>query len=364
MKKHFAIALAVFMTVQLFCASYCLSQNTNDFLFVGKYGKQPKLAFDSKDRAALVYGNGEAIFSAITTDSGKSFSKPAQVGLLSGMMLGKRRGPQVAWVKDGIVVSAIGAAGDIISWNSKNDGKSWIGPVTITDKRGAAKEGLHAICGGDANAVFAVWIDLRDSKSKLYGSRSLDAGKTWSENLLIYESPSGTICECCAPSAVFGPSNTLNVMWRNSVEGARDLYLIKSNDGGVSFGLAEKLGKGTWPLQACPMDGGSLAVNSKGEVFTVWRREDKIYLSQGKDEKLLGTGTQPVIAISDTDAIYIAWHEKGSIQLLYPGETTPREISKGYFPSLSISKAEKSAPFLIWEMNEGRQSGIWTSVIP
>ncbi|KAJ3054740.1 hypothetical protein HK102_011471, partial [Quaeritorhiza haematococci] len=53
-------------------------------------------------------------------------------------------------------------------------------------------------------------------------------------------------------------------MWRNSLKGARDLFLADSSDGGRTFSPAEKLGRGTWPLNACPMDGGAVAVGPAG----------------------------------------------------------------------------------------------------
>jgi len=59
--------------------------------------------------------------------------------------------------------------------------------------------------------------------------------------------------------------------------GNRDLYLIESWDAGKSFGREQKLGNGSWALNACPMDGGGLAIDKKGNLTTVWRREDKYF---------------------------------------------------------------------------------------
>ena len=64
--------------------------------------------------------------------------------------------------------------------------------------------------------------------TKLYGARSRDGGVTWSKNVLIYESPDGTICQCCHPSAAFDPGGQVLVMWRNCLGGARDMYLKSS----------------------------------------------------------------------------------------------------------------------------------------
>src|SRR5919199_1471209 len=69
------------------------------------------------------------------------------------------------------------------------------------------------------------------------------------------------------------------MMFRNWINGNRDLYLITSSNNGKTFGQAQKLGVGNWKLNGCPMDGGGLAVNKNGTAETVWRREGKIYAS-------------------------------------------------------------------------------------
>ena len=50
----------------------------------------------------------------------------------------------------------------------------------------------------------------------------------------------------------------------NSLDGNRDMYLVRSEDGGRTFGPPEKLGAGTWKLAACPMDGGDLVRGGGG----------------------------------------------------------------------------------------------------
>jgi hypothetical protein len=54
---------------------------------------------------------------------------------------------------------------------------------------------------GGNGLIFTTWLDLRAQGTRLYGSTSTDGGATWSPNALVYESPSGSVCECCHPSA-------------------------------------------------------------------------------------------------------------------------------------------------------------------
>ena len=160
--------------------------------------------------------------------------------------------------------------------------------------------------------LFCTWLDLRSKGTKLYCSISKDGGATWSANKLVYESPWGTICQCCHPSAVFDPKGKLYVMFRNALDGNRDMYLVESANGSTSFGSAVKLGGGTWPIEACPMDGGMLAAGKDGAP-TVWRRENELFecLAKGQ-EKPMGVGKQPWIALG-SDGAYQVWMFQGGI---------------------------------------------------
>ena len=86
-------------------------------------------------------------------------------------------------------------------------------------------------------------------------------------------------------------------MWRNWLGGSRDFYVASSSDGGATFQAAEKLGRGTWPLNACPMDGGGIISAGKNGVFTTWRREDRVFTARsGEAEVEIGAGKDPALA--------------------------------------------------------------------
>ena len=88
--------------------------------------------------------------------------------------------------------------------------------------------------------AFVVWLDLRGNKrNKIYGANSNDGGRSWSQNILIYTSPDTTVCECCKPSVAM-QGNNVYVMFRNWLNGNRDLYVIQSSNGGTSFAQARR----------------------------------------------------------------------------------------------------------------------------
>ncbi len=279
----------------------------------GQPNRQPHLAALGSE-LALTYGAGDAIYFTGSKDAGKTWSKPVTVGEQGKLSLGMRRGPRIAVTKDAIVVTAIagekgrGADGDVMSWRSVDHGATWSAPTRVNDVAASAREGLHSLAAGGRNTLFATWLDLREKGTRLYGSVSKDGGRTWSRNLLVYHSPSGSVCECCHPTAVVDSEGVIGVMFRNSLEGNRDMYLVKSADGGARFGTATKLGSGSWKLNACPMDGGSVTLGPKNSVLSVWRREGNLFLSSGDDETPLGPGRQPVLA-QTSKATFLAWTE-------------------------------------------------------
>lgn len=153
-----------------------------------------------------------------------------------------------------------------------------------------------------AGNIYVAWLDLRTKATALYGSSSKDDGKTWSANELLYTSPEGHICECCHPSVQVGNNGEAFVMFRNWFQGARDMYVVSVKDRKVS-----KLGNGTWPLDACPMDGGGLAVDAD-HLFAAWRRDGNVFWNElGKPEVDLGKGKDPAI-IATLSGPFVAWN--------------------------------------------------------
>src|SRR5206468_968 len=95
---------------------------------------------------------------------------------------------------------------------------------------------------------------------------------------------------CCDPSLVAMGHGEFAVMWRNVLGGSRDFYMLRLRDG-RPVGPAVKQGDGTWKLDACPMDGGGIAVHD-GQVASAWRREHDIYLAAYGAFVRLGSGAR------------------------------------------------------------------------
>jgi len=341
-------SLNFFLIITLFFVSVCCNnqitiKNSDNVI---AHGQMPNLTKDNSNQIHLVYGSGDSILYSLSDDHGNTFSKPSLISILTGLAASHMRGPQIAATSNGLVVTACTNSGNIFSYTSDGDG-GWTPGSRVNDVDTVAKENLMAL-GADGNNAFAVWLDLRDGHNKLFGARSTDGGKTWSKNNIVYSSPDSTVCECCKPS-VMVKGEDVYVMFRNWLNGNRDLYLINSSNAGVSFGQAQKLGNGSWPLNGCPMDGGGLALNKNGKPETVWNREGIIYACQPeKEEKKLGEGKNCTMESVNGKNVY-AWVEDGNVILMKP-QGMKKNLGKGQLPVLKATNKEHI--LCVWEKDK------------
>lgn len=324
--------------------------------------REPQMAVRGST-VALAFGAGNGIYFAISHDSGKTFSPPHEIAEAAVIPLTRHRGPRIVFTGDALVITAVAGKtaaagphahglpsdGDLIAWRSTDDGKTWSKGIVVNDVPGSPTEGLHALAAEGHGRLFAAWLDHRGGHgTKLYGAESRDGGATWSKNVLIYESPEGTICECCAPSLAVDSHGGVFVMWRNWLDGSRDMYLARSGDG-LRFSKPEKLGSGTWKLNACPMDGGGIVVEN-GAVVSVWRRDHDVYLdTAGQPETRIGTGTDPSIS-AGASGVFAIWSTPSGLLAKVPGKADPVELgAKGSFPD--IVALPRTGALAAWEDN-------------
>ena len=302
--------------------------------------RQPQLAA-AHGVVGMTFGSGSSIYFASSSDQGATWNAPVKVAEAGLLALGRHRGPRVAILKNAIVISAVVGekgtkqAGTLTAWRSVDQGKTWARAGVINDVAEAAREGLHAMAAGDDGSLFAAWLDLRAKGTQLYGAKSTDGGVTWSKNAPVYTSPDGTICQCCHPTLAVDPNGQVHAMWRNVINGSRDLYVASSSDG-VHFAGAAKLGEGTWKLDACPMDGGGLAVEN-GKITSAWRRDGDIFLTEpgSAKERRVGPGKDVAVARSAKHETYLVWTKDGGLQVLTPKSTQPEALAaEGGFASL------------------------------
>lgn len=339
----------MFKKITLFLFISLSAARAQQTLFSAK-GLQPALCAGEKESIEMVFGKGKAIYYSFSGDKGQHFSTPVLVDSLPGLHLGVSRGPQIASSRQSTVITAIDKHGDVYAYVRNRTTGTWQTKRRVNDVPEIAKEGFNALASDGKGTFFVLWLDLRDDKqNKLYGSVSHDGGLTWSKNKLIYRSPDATVCECCQPSVLMNDQRVY-VMFRNWLNGSRDMYVTASEDGGSTFLPAVKMGEGTWKLNACPMDGGGMSVTKSGVLTTVWRREKQLFTStMGAPEVFLAEGRNASIATT-SQKTFITWQDQGQVWLRTSAQKPPVSLGTGRFPR--VLALNETQAFCVWEDKE------------
>lgn len=327
--------------------------------------QQPQVAVATDGTVYVAFGRGEEIFLAVSRDAARTFAPPVRVAQLPKLALGRRRGPRLAVSGEKITLTAIShETGNLLAFHSPNAGRTWNASVQVNDVSRSAAEGLDGLASGPDGRMYVTWLDHRAGRTEVYGSESVDAGRTWGANVLVYRSPEKTVCECCHPSAAYNAKGDLVVMFRNALEGNRDLWMVTRLAGQSAFGSAVRQGVGHWALAACPMDGGAIVPQPDGSFASVWRRDKEIFLSlPGQPEINFGEGMQPV-ALAAPAGIQLFW-QRGSD--LWRTPTTPGAaplvIAAGArFPALASSPRD-GALYVAYESTAENRPGLFVEVV-
>src|SRR5579872_219485 len=289
---------------------------------------QPQIAYDGQN-TGIVFGSKNAIYYA------QGDSTPVRVADAPVLSLGNHRGPRLAFAAGTIVVTAgVGPANQqygpntLRSWRSVDHGKTWT-PGPDVSSPGTGGMGFQAIASDGKLRLWAVWIGQSNGQPKLFASHSEDAGVTWTRQRVLSE----TVCECCHPNVIIAADGAIHVLFRNSLDGNRDFYLASSADG-ENFQI-RKLGRESWQINACPMDGGGMA-ELKGEVVTLWRRQNQLFLSRpdGKPEEPFAVGKNAAVALRE-NGIYAVWSTSQGIMAKAPEKEAWLLSRTGAFPVIA-----------------------------
>ena len=126
------------------------------------------------------------------------------------------------------------------------------------------------------------------------------------------------------------------------------MYLARSTDG-VHYAAPQKSGMGTWKIEACPMDGGGLAIDH-GQPVAAWRRDKDVFLTRyGQAELRIGTG-HDIAVVSGSKGVYVAWTGEHGLEIFKPGAAKPMPLSPvGAFVNLVVLPS--GGVLAAWEFN-------------
>jgi hypothetical protein len=295
----------------------------------------------------------DSIFCATSKDKGATFSKPVLVATVPQMHLGMTRGPQIASSGNYSIITAMANKGNIYFFQLNHATGKWAAKGLVNDIAGSAPEGLMGVAADNQDNFYAIWLDIRKGKRNNVCFSSLSSKQSkWSKNSIIYTSPDEHVCECCKPDIAANGSH-LNIMFRNWLNGSRDLYLLQSIDKGKTFDAAQKLGVGTWRLKGCPMDGGGVSIDNSNTVHTTWQREGVVYYSKPNEKELeLAKGRSCSIATnnSKSNKIIVSMQDAGNVKIIEVSNKKEMIVGKGSFLRSMVLPDEKV--LCVWEQDK------------
>lgn len=206
---------------------------------------QPQIAIDAKGHLYVVAIHRGNIAVSLSSDGGRTFSEPVVAIDVKGRALGGRqRGPRIG-IDDagGIVVTAPVTfddaeyrkkypTADLYLVYSADGGKTWTRPRQVNEVSKMAPEALHWMVVAPNGTAHVAWLDIRNQRrgQDLYYAK-VDADGV-GKNVFL----ASVVCECCAPGlAVDKAGNPIVVYREGGAKPSRELFLIRSRDGGESF---------------------------------------------------------------------------------------------------------------------------------
>jgi hypothetical protein len=257
-------------------------------------------------------------------DAGQNFSGEVVSGNTTPFAHYLER-PTLAIEDDGTVLVAYTALEDgggsvyLSGWN----GDSTTGPDLISGEPLPETNLVHLILDSGDRPILA-WLEDSTLSVATGPGDALPA-----ENELVDE----LTCDCCNPSPILS-GDGLVVAYRNlEREGAdvvRDVYAVRSDDGGESFADPVLIADDKWFLDACPFSGPSVAtvgdslivawmdarqsVHPDQQSTTIWvdRSEDG-GRTFGTDLPIATDGFHrwPAIAVDDSGTLHLVWETQG-----------------------------------------------------
>jgi hypothetical protein len=239
-------------------------------------------AFGSDGTLWLAWMAGGQISVAHSKDAGRSFSTPVSITKERlNLDWGPDARPKIAVDAKGDVVLAFSIFrdkafnGQVLTTRSVDGGESFAPPRPITSSKESQR--FEAV-GLDADgSVFAAWLDKRNRVPAQQAGRKYDGA-----GLFFASSKDGgttyseahlaadNTCECCRLGLAFAGPGRPVVAFRNIFEGGVRDHAVVTFSDSATPGEVRRVSKDDWQIAACPHHGPSLAVSAAGTYHVTW----------------------------------------------------------------------------------------------
>ena len=237
------------------------------------YGNtRPRIVLNSQDEPVVVFGRN--IDGSIHTAkyNGLDFDPPVQITPNDFQSyLVNWTGPEIDASGDTIMMVFKEnplQEGHVYSVRSTDGGNSFSDPLR-TDSHPVGVAWLPNIAfdnNGNPSVIYMVhdqvWLNPR-----YVVSHSDDGGITFNPEQEVTSIVPDEACDCC-PAAIAKKDNLQALLFRNNEGGIRDMFAVKSQDGGLSFPDYQNIDYLNWMINQCPSTGPDAFIDNN-TLFTV-----------------------------------------------------------------------------------------------
>jgi hypothetical protein len=234
----------------------------------GGGGFAPRIALDSNEALNIVYGDttggARRVQFMRSEDLGATFSESL---LLSGSSTQSFE-PEITVDPDDAINVAWAdeesGAGVIMFSRSINGGATFSEPVAVSKGTGSATQ-VH-ITSDSAGRLHIVYMQrLGEEEIQVFYTRSADHGQTFSEPVNISNMSEALVNK---PLVATFEDSTVYVAFQNEVRRDQQIYLLKSEDGGLTFSEPKQVSNAN--NQCGRAHSAAMVVDSEGTLHIVW----------------------------------------------------------------------------------------------
>jgi hypothetical protein len=269
---------------------------------------------------------------------------------------------------------------------STDDGRTFSAPRRVNDGPTGPECRFPTVAVDSRGTVHVAWLDKRHETperpgfSRVYVARSTDGGRTFQRNVDATGKQECSICHCCRMGVATHPEGGIVVLFRNDVNDLRDIFLVRSQDGG-EWSAPEPIEETRWILPSCPMNGPSVALDEAGNLHAVWSTGGPIHAKPvfpGEESAMrvmyrrlnarsqnweapiyLGSGSYPRIVLGPDGTPLVTWKGDQIMVARLPAEgrgapaalALSRASSTSSYPTLSIAAGGEL--LVAWQQREG-----------
>lgn len=170
---------------------------------------------------------------------------------------------------------------EIYVQRSTDGGLTWNDPVLLHDDGMVGGHAfLDTVLNAQGEVVFS-WIDPREGQQGLATSWSKDGVKISANKIA-----DSRTCQCCNTSLCLGTDGEVWLAYRDlRDQNTRDISIVKSLDGGRSFGPPNRVSDDGWEVNGCPHTGPRLTQDHSGALWVTWftGSTNRIYVARSDD---------------------------------------------------------------------------------